>query len=283
MTKPEASVPLVLGIDVGTSSVRAALFDKRGRELEGTRAVVERTFRTTRDGGAEDDAGNIFAQVETVIDGTLALSRVPRIEAIAIACFWHSLVGVDGDNRALTPLYGWADTRAGGEAEELRRRFDERETHARTGCRFHPGYWPAKLLWLRQNSPGAFGKVARWVSAGEFITRRLSGEWAVSVSMASGTGLLNQRLCEWDEPLVAATGVRLEQLPPLAPEGWAAPFDERRARRWPQLRGARLFPVIGGRAHRPANCRRPSGVIALTTAACSSAARSRTRVASDVG
>ncbi|MCA1594405.1 MAG: gluconokinase, partial [Acidobacteria bacterium] len=245
ITEREARTPLVLGIDVGTSSVRAALYDGRGREVAGTQARVARSFRTTRDGGAEDDAEDIVGQVEAVIDGVLARTSSTRVEAFALACFWHSLVGVDGEGRALTPVYGWADTRAAREVEELRRRFDERETHARTGCRFHPGYWPAKLLRLRRNSPDAWRSVARWVSPAEFITHRFTGEWAASVSMASGTGLLNQRLCEWDAGMLDGVGVSPEQLPSLAPAGWAASLEERYARRWPQLRGARLFPAVG--------------------------------------
>ncbi|MCA1592831.1 MAG: sugar kinase, partial [Acidobacteria bacterium] len=118
ITEPEARTPLVLGIDVGTSSVRAALYDGRGREVAGTQARVARSFRTTRDGGAEDNAEDIVGQVETVIDEVLARTSSTRVEAIAFACFWHSLVGVDGEGRALTPVYGWADTRAAREVEE---------------------------------------------------------------------------------------------------------------------------------------------------------------------
>lgn len=252
----EARAPLVLGIDVGTSSVRAALYDGRGREVAATQFRLARRFSTTRDGGAEDDAESIFAQVESVVDSVLARTRVPRIEAVAVACFWHSLVGVDGEGRALTPVYGWSDTRALLEVDELRRRFDERETHARTGCRFHPSYWPAKLLWLRQHSPDVSRSVTRWVSPGEFITHRLTGVWAASVSMASGTGLLNQRLCEWDAMMLHGAGVEPGQLPPLAPDGWAAPLDAASARRWPQLHGARVFPAIGDGAANSvgANC-----------------------------
>ncbi len=241
----EACAPLVLGIDVGTSSVRAALFDGRGREVAGTQARVAHSFCTTIDGGAEDDAEQLCAQVEAVIDEALRRAGSRHIDAVAVACFWHSLVGVDEAGHALTPIYGWADTRAAEESKVLRRRFDEQETHARTGCRFHPGYWPAKLLWLRRHAPDACRAVTRWVSAGEFINRRLSGEWIASVSMASGTGLLNQKLCEWDEMLLDGLELDREQLPLLAATGWTGALVEAYAQRWPQLRGARLFPVIG--------------------------------------
>ncbi|MGH9943800.1 MAG: gluconokinase [Pyrinomonadaceae bacterium] len=237
--------PFVLAIDIGTSSVRASVFDGRGREVSGTRARVERSFRTTPDGGAEADAEELVRQVESVVDASLARSSVPSVEAVAVACFWHSLVGIDGQGRALTPVYGWADTRAAGEAEALRRRWDEREMHRRTGCRFHAGYWPAKLLWLRKENPEMYGAIARWLSPGEFLTLNLCGEAAASVSMASGTGLLNQRRCEWDEAALGIADLEASQLPPLAEPGLTFRLTDEYARRWPQLRDARLFPAIG--------------------------------------
>lgn len=245
VTAVEERAPFVLAIDIGTSSVRAALFDGRGREVAGTQASVGRSFSTTREGGAEADAGELIAQVESVVEESLARSPVSSIEAVAVACFWHSLVGIDGRGRALTPVYGWADTRAAGEADALRRRYDEREMHRRTGCRFHAGYWPAKLLWLGKENPELYGAVALWVSPGEFLTLKLCGELAASVSMASGTGLLNQRSCEWDEAALDIAGLSAKQLPPLAAPGQTFRLTDDYARRWPQLRDARLFPAMG--------------------------------------
>jgi gluconokinase len=241
----EASAPFVLAIDIGTSSVRASLFDAGGREVSGTQASVERSFRTTREGGAESDAGELIGQVVSVVDESLARSPVSSIEAVAVACFWHSLIGIDRAGRALTPVYGWADTRAAKEADALRRRYDEREMHRRTGCRFHAGYWPAKLLWLKREHPEVYGAVALWVSPGEFLTLKLCGELAASVSMASGTGLLNQRGCAWDEAALDISDLRASQLPPLAEAGLTFRLTDEYARRWPQLRGARLFPAMG--------------------------------------
>ena len=241
----QAEPPLVLALDIGTSSVRAALFDRRGLEVAGTQARVARSFRTTRDGGAEADAAELFEQVVKVIDDALVAGRNLPVSAVAISCFWHSLVGVAADGRALTAIFGWADTRAAGQAEELRRRLDEREIHARTGCRFHAGYWPAKLLWLRQQQPDLFSAAARWMSPGEYVALRLSGEAVASVSMASGTGLLNVWQCAWDQELLERLGLQSEKLPPLAQNGETFACASQYAQRWPQLREARWFPAIG--------------------------------------
>ena len=244
----QMSPPFVLAVDVGTSSARAALFDAAGREVEGTLARVEREFRTTPDGGAELNADAAIEDVTRTVDAALAQAeaRGLNVEAVAVSCFWHSLVGVDKDARALTPLYGWADTRAANQVSELRRRFDERATHARTGCRFHPSYWPAKLLWLQREQPGIFSRVTRWLTFGELLLSRLCGEQSASVSLASGTGLLDVRRCVWDDELLNGLQLSIDRLPPLAKDGAAFTFDGEFAARWPQLRGRAVwFPAIG--------------------------------------
>lgn len=245
----EPQPPFVLALDIGTSSVRAALFDSRGEEIEGTRARIVRSFCTTADGGAEADAEESLSAVLSVIDE--ALARVSsgvaaaHVSALAVACFWHSLIGVDTVGRALTPVYGWADTRAARQAAALREELDERATHARTGCRLHASYWPAKLRWIRQGQSSAWRGVARWLSFGELLTLRLCGATAASVSMASGTGLFDQRLCEWDAPLVEVLGVDARTLPALAREGESFTLREEFASRWPALRGSAIFPAVG--------------------------------------
>lgn len=246
-SEPEASCALAL--DIGTSSVRAALYDLQGNEIAGTAVHHERQLGSTSDGGAELDAEDAIEQVARAIDAALALSSktARRIEIVAISCFWHSLVGVGLDGRGLTPVYGWADTRSAPFIEELRQRFDESATHARTGCRFHPSYWPAKWLWLSRHHAPAFPSNTRWMSFSEILMERFFGVRAtISVSMASGTGLFNQRLCGWDEEFIARLGLRLEQLPHIAGAGTAfVGLTDEYANRWPQLKDARWHPAIG--------------------------------------
>src|SRR5262245_53507946 len=114
----------MLSIDVGTSGVRAALFDERGVETTSRQA-------TRRNDGALSDLGEfdphgLVDEVITTIDELLVSSlQAAPIEFIAISTFWHSLVGVDANGNATTPLLSWADTRAAQVAKTLRASFDE--------------------------------------------------------------------------------------------------------------------------------------------------------------
>jgi gluconokinase len=243
----QTQTPLVLALDISTSSVRAALYDRCGLEVPGAEMQLERTLHTTSDGGAELSAAEAIAQVISTIDALLSKSvaNLTRIELVAVSCFWHSLLGVDREGRAVTPVFGWADTRAWKAAEELRQHFDEQEMHARTGCRFHPSYWPAKLRWLQVERPRLAGAVHSWMSLGEFLLFSLFGQTAASVSMASGTGLLHQRSCAWDAELLSWLKLSPERLPTIAVEGQTfTGLKDEYSRRWPQLREARWFPAI---------------------------------------
>lgn len=240
--------PLVLALDISTSGVRAALYDGYGLEVTGAQSQLTRSLQTTVDGGAELDAPEAVEQVISTIDALLlsnAAAKSARIELVAVSCFWHSLLGVDREGRAVTPVFGWADVRAWKAAEELRQQFDEQQTHARTGCRFHPSYWPTKLRWLQAECSLMAGAVQRWMSLGEFLLLSLLNETAASVSMASGTGLLRQSSCSWDVELLAWLKLSPEQLPAIAEEKQTfATLKDEYARRWPQLRDARWFPAV---------------------------------------
>lgn len=249
----------VLALDISTSGVRAALYDAGGSEVPGAAVELGRRLQTTADGGAEINAQEAIEQVTATIDALLsqAVARDAEIELVAVSCFWHSLLGVDLDGRAVTPLFGWADTRSHLAAEELRRQVDERVIHARTGCRFHPSYWPAKLRWLQSEQHETALRVRRWMSFGEFLLSSLFNKTAASMAMASGTGLFNLRTCRWDEELLALVGLSIEQLPAIAEDGQTfSGLKDEYARRWPQLRGARWFPAVpdGAANNVGANC-----------------------------
>ncbi|HAF21964.1 MAG TPA: carbohydrate kinase, partial [Blastocatellia bacterium] len=233
--------------DIGTSGVRAALFDERGREIEGAGVRVNRWAPAVTD-FAVVEPDILVEQVAETIDALFAkfYQSITRIELIAISCFWHSLVGVDETGRPTMPVLGWADSRAASAAAQLRSQLDETRIHARTGCRFHPSYWPAKLLRLQNEEPQVFRATSRWLSFSEYLTLRFFGETAISVSMASGTGLLNQRTCEWDTELLSVLSLSAESLPEIAaPDRTFTKLTYDYAIRWPQLSEARLFPAIG--------------------------------------
>ncbi|HEX6348046.1 MAG TPA: gluconokinase [Candidatus Dormibacteraeota bacterium] len=229
--------PVVVALDVGTSSVRALLYDRRGRSLPGAEVHLPYRPHLAADGTAEVDAERLLALVETALDRVLRGGR-HEVLGVGISTFWHGLLGIDARGRPATPLWLWSDSRSWRQAESLKRRLDAPAIHRRTGCPLHPSYWPAKLAWA---GPRA---AARWTSFADFLCLRLFGEWGTSLSMASGTGLCSLRGRAWDGPLYEALSVKGSQLPPLV----SAPYQGLRpsyARRWPALARVPWAPAAG--------------------------------------
>ena len=238
--------PAVLALDIGTSGVRASLFDQRGDEIEGANIRLP-TRNSAFDSFACTDADATVALVAHTIDRLLEKPQLAtiRIEAIAVSCFWHSLVGINAEGDAITPVFGWADTRGATVVKELRRRFDEAAVHLRTGCRFHSSYWPAKILLFREDQPQICDSVRTWLSFSDYLMLRLFGETATSVSMASATGLFNLRTLRWDDELVHDLNISCETLPEICVDQVFQGMTTEYAERWPQLMNARSFPAIG--------------------------------------
>lgn len=239
----------VLVLDVGTSSVRAWFYDRKGEGHDpGPGATRPYRWRTTAAGSMECDPEELYASVASVIDAAVRSARTAevRIDAVAIAAIWHSLLGVGADDAPVTPVFSWGDMRAASHALRLRGEHDERALHRRTGCSLHPLYSSVKLSWLREERPDLFRAAARWITLPEYIEWRLLGARRCSHSIASGTGLLDVHRLEWDAEALAIAGIDATKLSPLVDSG----VGEGRLRpdlaaRWPELRDAAWFPALG--------------------------------------
>src|SRR5215211_6868846 len=234
----------VLSVDLGSSSVRAELYDGSGDNVEGTETRFDYELEYTPDGGVTRDADELLDLVARAIDGALSRAGDVRISGVAMSTFWHALVGLDRDGHATTPVLTWADRRAAGTARELRGSLDEADLHRRTGCVLHSSYWPAKLLWLSRERTEAFEKTERWVSPAEYFYERFFGSSPVGTSMASATGLFDQNRRRWDGEIIEALPIEQTQLSPISEEPlWG--LREEWARRWPALREVPWFPASG--------------------------------------
>ncbi|MDP8922733.1 MAG: gluconokinase, partial [Chloroflexota bacterium] len=251
MSPARVGPPFVLSLDVGTTSARAELYDRRGRAVKDVRASAPCPLETTPDGGAQMDPEALFEVTAGVLDEACReagarLGNGAEVAGVGMGTFWHSFLGVDAAGRPTTPLFLWADNRSRDQMLVLRARLDERAVHARTGCPVHWSYWPAKLLWLAETHADAVRRTRRWLSFGEYFHLRLFGQATCSYSMASGTGLFDQNRRDWDPGVLRAVGVSTEQLSPLSDQdaaqcGLAGEYAER----WPLLKDVPWFPAAG--------------------------------------
>jgi gluconokinase len=203
--------PVVLAIDIGTSSVRTALFDGNAEPIPRSNAGQIYRVRHSAEHAAELDPQVLLGATRKCLRQTRRLAKNP-VNAVGGSGFWHSLLGVNRAGKPLTPIFTWADARCAEDAARLRETFDERTFQQRTGCMLRASFWPAKLLWLRRTQPRLFRRVARWVSPAEWIFEQIFAVRACSHSMASGTGLYDFTRRDWDAELIEVCCLTRSQL-----------------------------------------------------------------------
>lgn len=240
--------PLVLTLDIGSSSTRAMVYDARGRAVPGLSAQEQSDLRTAANGLSEEDADAACARAGRCIDLVLAKAGTLAVEigGVAVDTYVSNLLAVDASGRPLTPIITYADTRNAPDAEGLQRRLDERTVHERTGCLLRTSYWPARLAWLHRTQPDLWRRAARWLTLGEYLELRLFGRCRVTYSVAAWSGLLDRVSLRWDAPLLEQLEVPVDQLSTLvdvdAPLiGLAQPY----AARWPALQNVPWLPAMG--------------------------------------
>jgi gluconokinase len=238
---------VTLALDIGTSSTRSAIYNAKGERLRATTAQFDYRLISAHDGRAELRPENLDRAVTRSLEKTLGawrgLKSPSTIAGIGVSCFWHSLMGLDAKGKVITPIYTWADSRCREQAKSLRKSPGEKAIHAQTGCMARASFWPAKLLWLRQTEPVLFRKVARWLSPAEWIQERWCGVSSASVSMASGTGLLDGGTLRWHRSLLRRCGINEKHLNLISDE--PATISQRGARHFPELKNVPWYPAIG--------------------------------------
>ena len=239
-----AERPLVLALDIGSSSVRAALHDCLGRTLKGCAVQVPYSWEVGPDRSVRLSHRTLLDLVGQALDELMAGAGSLAGEVVAggVSSFFHSIVGLDDAGRPVTPVVSWADGTGAAEAAALRERIDPRRVHALTGAPIHPSYWPARILRLREELPG----IRRWAGFPELLAESLTGRVVVSWSMASGTGLLDRARGTWFGELLEELEIDPADLAELvADDEPIGRLASDASRRWPQLAHVSWFAAWG--------------------------------------
>jgi gluconokinase len=203
----------VIGLDVGTTAVKAGLYRADGDEV--AVASSGHPLRTPRPGWAEQDPDEIVATVFAALADVLRTARGDSVEiaGICVSSPMHGLLGLDRDGRPLTPLVTWADTRARADAEHLRA--EHFDVYRRTGTPLHPMAPLAKLRWFHRERADVAARVHLWVTLKEYLLQALTGTTAIDRSSASATGLFALDADTWDDEALALAGIDASHLAPV--------------------------------------------------------------------
>ena len=204
---------IVIGVDIGTTATKVVAYGSGGSAL----ASADRGYplHSPHPGWAEQDADEVVSAVLDAIAGVV--SKVPEdVAAIGVSSVMHSLIGLDGDGRPLTPLLTYADSRAWPQALRLRRELGI-SLYRETGTPIHPMSPLVKLAWFAEHEPELRRQVSHWVSIKEHLLRRMCDSDVVDHAVASATGLFDLSARDWHPDALDAAGISPQHLGRLVP------------------------------------------------------------------
>ncbi|CDQ38182.1 MULTISPECIES: gluconokinase [Virgibacillus] len=206
-----------LGVDIGTTSTKAVLFNKQGEVI--TNHTINYPLHTPNPLVAEQDPDEIFNAVSTCIRETVRNSEINpgHLQFVSFSSAMHSFIAVDKEGKLLTNSITWADTRSATHAEQIKQSEYGHLIYRRTGTPIHPMSPLSKLVWLKDEKPELFNQAAKFISIKEYVFYRLFGKYVVDHSIASATGLLNLEKLDWDTEALEVAGITSKQLSTLVP------------------------------------------------------------------
>jgi xylulokinase len=203
---------MFLGLDLGTSGVRALLVDAAGSVVGSSEAVYP-VARPNPGWSEQDPADWLVACKNTLSE--LRNAHRPAYEAIrgiGVSGHMHGATLLDQNDKVLRPCILWNDTRSHAQAARLDSLADVREL---TGNIVFPGFTAPKLLWVAENEPEIFAKISKVLLPKGYIGLWLTGNHVSDMSDSAGTSWLDVKQRCWSQKLLDASGMRRDQMPDL--------------------------------------------------------------------
>jgi len=231
-----AAEPTLVGVDVGTTGVKAIAVSPEGAVLAS--ATRGYPLSTPRPGWSEQDPQDWWEAASAAL---AEVSAGREVVGIGLSGQMHGLVVLDAAGAVIRPAILWNDQRTAAECAEIEERVGPQRLIELTGNRALTGFTAPKLVWLRRHEPEAYARIARVMLPKDYVRLRLTGEWAIDAADASGTLLFDVARRRWSDEVLAALEL---------PHDWFPPVLES-----PDLAGATVsdgIPVAAGAGDQPA-------------------------------
>lgn len=201
---------MYLGIDIGTSGVKAILMDEKGAVVDIAHAPL--SVSRPHDLWSEQDPTDWWAATNSAVSD-LDLQRRHAVKAIGLSGQMHGATLLGADNRALRPAILWNDGRSAAQCAALEESLPD--LGQITGNRAMPGFTAPKLLWVWENEPEVFAKVKTVLLPKDYVRLRMTGELASDMSDSAGTLWMDVAARDWSDEVLAATGLDRSHMPKL--------------------------------------------------------------------
>jgi len=206
-------MPLLLGLDIGTTGTRALLVDEGGRVVAS--AVSEYPLYTPQPQWAEQDPADWWQATIEATRAALARAGVSgeEVGGVGLSGQMHGVVLLDEHDEVLRPSIIWCDQRSQPQCDWITARVGAQRLIELTCNPALTGFSAPKLLWIRDNEPRTYERGRKFLLPKDYIRFKLTGEYASEVSDASGTTLFDVRQRRWSDEVLNALGVARDLLP----------------------------------------------------------------------
>ncbi|WP_096199026.1 gluconokinase [Bacillus sp. FJAT-45350] len=201
----------VIGLDIGTTSTKAVIFNKNGiviAESESSYSVFHPCPSWVEQDPLQIELAAIHALHDAIASSNI---EAEQIISIGISSAMHSIICVDENHQPLSPSITWADGRSVAQGQALKANGGT-DIYLKTGTPIHPMSPLIKLLWMKENDYEPYKRARKFISIKEFIMQKWFGEYVVDYSVASASGLFNIRTFTWEEDALCLVGITEEQL-----------------------------------------------------------------------
>lgn len=211
---------LILGIDIGTTSLKTAVYDCKG-SLQGS-AVIEYSLLTPKQNFVEAPCGVYMDSIKKGLDKIAARYGV-NLKDIAVVGFsvqGETLCLLDKDNQPLCNAIVWMDNRAGAQAQEMKEHFGDELCYKITGQVSFEANWPAeKILWFKENEPDIFNRTRHFLLLEDYIIFLLTGRFVAEGSLLTSTEYWDITTKKYWKDMLDFIGISEDQLPEIHESG----------------------------------------------------------------
>ncbi len=229
---------MFIGIDIGTSAVKAVAVDDKGAVLD--QSAVELTVSRPQSLWSEQNPADWWAAANKAV-ANIAPEYRAATQAIGLSGQMHGATLVNAEGAAIRPAILWNDGRSLAECQRLEEALPS--LGEITGNRAMPGFTAPKLLWLRDNEPEIFEKIEKILLPKDYVRLRMTGDYASDMSDSAGTLWLNTSARDWSDEVLDVCGLSKDHMPRLY-EGneFTGVLREELAEAW----GMKVVPVAAG-------------------------------------
>ncbi|MFA3792149.1 xylulokinase [Aliiglaciecola sp. SL4] len=230
---------MYLGVDLGTSGIKIILMDETGNIVDSETEALQ--VSRPKPLWSEQDPQHWWSACDTVMQKLAKRNQLQQVKSIGLSGQMHGATLLDKQNKIIRPAILWNDGRSQAQCAELEQRVEN--CHQITGNLIMPGFTAPKILWVQQNEPENFEKIAKVLLPKDYLRFLLTGDFASDMSDAAGTMWLDVEARDWHKDMLSACGLTIEQMPKLF-EGneISGHLNKELAERWKM----QSVPVVAG-------------------------------------